>query len=94
MSGFGGILSFELDGDETIAKTFLENLQLFALAVSFGSVASLVNYPAKMSHKEMPREERIKRGFADTLVRLSMGIEKDSDLLEDIDSALTKAYGG
>lgn len=87
MSGFGGILSFELDGDEGGALRFLEHLELFSLTISFGSVASLVAYPAKMSHKEMPRDERVARGFVDSLIRLSVGIEKDTDLIEALDAA-------
>lgn len=90
MSGFGGILSFEVEGDEPAAKAFLEHIELFSLSISFGSVASLIAYPAKMSHKDMPREERIRRGFPDSLIRMSIGIEKDTDLLEDIDQALAK----
>lgn len=91
MAGFGGMVSFEIDGDEEAAKRFLANIELFSLSISFGSVASLIAYPAKMSHKEMAREERLKRGFADSLIRMSVGIEKDSDLLEDIENALSKA---
>jgi cystathionine beta-lyase/cystathionine gamma-synthase len=90
MSGFGAIVSFEVDGEETAAQIFLENLKLFALSVSFGSVTSLSAYPAKMSHKDIPKEERIKRGFSDSLIRLSAGIEKSEDLLEDITQALSK----
>jgi cystathionine beta-lyase/cystathionine gamma-synthase len=89
MSGFGGIVSFEIDGDEGAAMKFLDNLELFALAISFGSVASLVSYPAKMSHKDIPREERVRRGFTDSLIRMSIGIENDSDLIEDIENALS-----
>ncbi len=92
MSGFGGIVSFELDGDEAHAKNFLKHLELFGLAISFGSVTSLCSYPAKMSHKEMPREERLRRGFSDSLIRLSVGIENVTDLTADIDQALTKVY--
>lgn len=90
MEGFGGILSFEIDGDEETAQRFIENLELFSLTISFGSVASLIAYPAKMSHKDIPREERIQRGFPDSLIRLSVGIEKDTDLIQDIDNALSK----
>jgi len=88
MCGFGGLVSFDLDGDERKARAFLEKLQLFSLTVSFGSVVSLKAYPAAMSHKDLPREERIKRGFSDSLIRLSVGIENVEDLLEDIESAL------
>lgn len=91
MSGFSGVLSFEIDGDESNAQRFLENLDLFSLTISFGSVASLVSYPAKMSHKEMPKEERIARGFVDSLIRLSIGVERDNDLIEAITYALEKA---
>jgi cystathionine gamma-lyase len=91
MSGFGGVLSFELVGDEETAARFIDALELFALTISFGSVTSLVNYPAKMSHKEMPRDERIQRGFTDTLIRLSVGIESKEDLLQDIEQALQSA---
>ncbi len=90
MSGFGGILAFEIDGSEAFALRFLEQLSLFSLAVSFGSVTSLVAYPAKMSHKDMPPEERKRRGFGDTLIRFSVGIEDCDDLLEDINNALSK----
>lgn len=91
MSGFGGILSFEMDGDEETAKKFIMSLELFSISISFGSVASLISYPAKMSHKDMPPDERRRRGFADTLIRISAGIEKDSDLIDDLDVALSKA---
>ena len=90
MSGFGGIVSFELHGDEQAGITFIENLDLFALSISFGSVTSLVSFPARMSHKEMKREERIQRGFADSLVRLSLGIEHIDDIVGAIDTALDK----
>ena len=90
MSGFGGILSFELDGEVEAALSFIHGLELFPIAISFGSVTSIVSSPATMSHKEMAREERIKRGFADSLVRLSVGIEHIDDLLEDIEQALAK----
>lgn len=88
MSGFGGIVSFELTADAVAAKKFVENLELFALSISFGSVASLVSHPANMSHKEMPKAERVARGFSDSLIRISVGIEKDTDLIEDIENAL------
>lgn len=90
MSGFGGILSFELDGEVEAALRFIHGLELFPIAISFGSVTSIVSSPATMSHKEMAREERVKRGFADSLVRLSVGIEHIDDLLEDIEQALAK----
>ncbi|MCB0352329.1 MAG: PLP-dependent transferase [Bdellovibrionales bacterium] len=90
MSGFGGIVSFELDGDEKVAKKFIQDTELFTISISFGSVASFISYPAQMSHKDMPREERIKRGFSDSLVRLSLGIEDVNDLISALDGAFSK----
>ena len=90
MSGFGGILSFELNTNEAGVRKFIDTLELFSIAISFGSVASFVSCPAIMSHKEMPREERLQRGFADSLVRFSVGIESCADLLEDIKNGLSQ----
>jgi cystathionine gamma-lyase len=90
MSGFGGIVTIEINGDADAAKRFVIQLELFSLAISFGSVISLVDYPATMSHKEMVREERLRRGFTDSLVRLSLGIENSSDLIQDLDHALSQ----
>jgi cystathionine beta-lyase/cystathionine gamma-synthase len=87
MNCFGGIVSFTLKVDENRAKEFIRKLEIFSVAISFGSVASLVDYPALMSHKEMPKEERRERGFADTLIRISVGIEDKQDLLADLNSA-------
>jgi cystathionine gamma-lyase len=90
MSGFGGMLSFELDGDINDAKTFVENLKYFALAESLGGVESLIELPAIMTHASVPREEREKIGLAEALIRISVGIENADDLLEDLESAFKK----
>jgi cystathionine gamma-lyase len=90
MSGFGGMLSFELDGDINDAKTFVENLKYFALAESLGGVESLIELPAIMTHASVPKEEREKIGLADGLIRISVGIENADDLLEDLESAFKK----
>jgi len=90
MSGFGGMLSFELNGDIKSAKRFVENLQLFALAESLGGVESLIELPAIMTHASVPKEEREKIGLTDELIRLSVGIENGDDLIEDLENAFRK----
>jgi cystathionine beta-lyase len=88
--GPGAVVSFELDS-EPLAKEFLRRLTLPILAVSLGGVESIVSYPATMSHAAMPREERERRGITGALVRLSVGLESETDLLADIASALGAA---
>lgn len=90
MSGFGGMLSFELDGSINDAKTFVENLKYFAVAESLGGVESLIELPAVMTHASVPREEREKIGLTDGLIRISIGIENGDDLLEDLESVFKK----
>jgi cystathionine gamma-lyase len=89
MSDFGGMISFTLK-DDTIenAKKVLTNTHLFALAESLGGVESLINHPASMTHASIPREERLKNGLSDGLIRLSVGIEGIEDLIEDLQKAL------
>ncbi len=89
MRGFGGMLSFELK-DESIeaAKKVLISTKLFALAESLGGVESLINHPATMTHASIPREERMKNGLSDSLIRLSVGIEDADDLIEDLKQAI------
>jgi cystathionine beta-lyase/cystathionine gamma-synthase len=89
MRGFGGMISFELkDGSETEVKRVLSSTQLFSLAESLGGVESLINHPATMTHASIPREERIKNGLSDGLIRLSVGIEDANDLIEDLNNAI------
>jgi cystathionine beta-lyase/cystathionine gamma-synthase len=89
MSGFGGMISFTLkDESEQAARKVLSGTQLFALAESLGGVESLINHPASMTHASIPREERIKNGLSDSLIRLSVGIEDADDLIEDLRLAL------
>ena len=88
MSGFGGMVSFDLNGDLAAARRFLENTRLFALAESLGGVESLVNHPAIMTHATVPRETRERLGLTDTLIRLSVGIEDVDDLIGDLETAL------
>lgn len=90
MKGFGGMLSFEIDGDLKQANVFLENLGLFSLAESLGGVESLIEHPALMTHASVPKEEREKIGITDSLIRVSVGIEAVGDLKEDLEQALRK----
>ncbi|MDT8450439.1 MAG: cystathionine gamma-synthase, partial [Wenzhouxiangellaceae bacterium] len=88
MAGFGGMVSFDLDGDLASARRFLENTRLFALAESLGGVESLVNHPAIMTHASVPAATRAELGITDTLIRLSVGIEDVDDLIGDLETAL------
>lgn len=88
--GPGAVLSFELES-ERLAKEFLRRLSLPILAVSLGGVESIASYPVTMSHAAMPREERERRGITGALVRLSVGLEAEEDLLADITRALRAA---
>ncbi|MBP6389505.1 MAG: cystathionine gamma-synthase [Flavobacteriales bacterium] len=89
MRGFGGMVSFTLRGDQMADATrVLSNTKLFALAESLGGVESLIGHPASMTHASIPREERLKNGLADTLIRLSVGTEDAEDLIEDLRVAI------
>jgi cystathionine gamma-lyase len=88
MSGFGGIISFELKGGAAAAKSFCERTRLFTLAESLGGVESLVNVPALMTHASIPAERRARLGITDGLVRLSVGVEEVGDLRGDLERAL------
>lgn len=89
MRGFGGMLSFELKGDvyEEAVRT-MERLRVFSLGESLGGVESLCTHPASMTHASIPKEERIKVGLKDTLIRLSVGIEDAEDLIADLEQAI------
>lgn len=89
MRGFGGMLSFTLKDENAEAATkVLSSTKLFALAESLGGVESLINQPSTMTHASIPREERIKIGLSDGLIRLSVGIEDADDLIEDLRQAM------
>ncbi|KIC90886.1 cystathionine gamma-synthase [Flavihumibacter sp. ZG627] len=89
MRGFGGMMSFELKDDSMeAAKKVLSGTHLFSLAESLGGVESLINHPASMTHASIPREERIKNGLSDSLIRLSVGVEDADDLIEDLEKAI------
>ena len=89
MRGFGGMMSFELKANSVeAAKKVLSGTHLFSLAESLGGVESLINHPASMTHASIPREERIKNGLSDSLIRLSVGVEDADDLIEDLARAI------
>lgn len=89
--GFGAMVSFELKGSLAQVRAFLDALQLFTLAESLGGVESLVAHPASMTHAAMDEAARSRAGIADTLVRLSVGIEDGGDLVRDLARALAVA---
>ncbi|HUP12043.1 MAG TPA: PLP-dependent transferase, partial [Niastella sp.] len=87
--GFGGIVSFTLKQDHVDAATaFVTGTKLFKLAESLGGIKSLVSHPSSMTHKTIPAEKRRAAGVADSLIRLSIGLEDASDLLKDLEQAL------
>lgn len=91
MRDFGGMLSFTLKDDSTEKATrLMESVELFSLAESLGGVESLINHPASMTHASIPKEERIKSGLVDSLIRLSIGVEDAEDLIDDLEKALKK----
>lgn len=89
MRGFGAMVSFELEGGQLEdAKRVLAATRLFSCAESLGGVESLIGHPATMTHASIPREERLANGLSDTLIRLSVGVEDASDLIEDLGQAI------
>ncbi len=88
MSHPGALMSFELKGGLDAGKNFIDKLQMCVRAVSLGTVDTLISHPASMTHFSVPREERIKFGITDGLIRLSVGIENVADILNDFEQAL------
>ena len=89
MRDFGGMISFTLEANTTIAANKVASkTKLFALAESLGGVESLIGHPASMTHASIPKEEREKTGVVDSLIRLSVGIEDVEDLKADLEEAL------
>jgi cystathionine gamma-lyase len=88
MTGFGGMLSFEVRGGTQFAKKVVSKTKLFTLGESLGGVESLIELPAIMTHASIPPDQRQKIGIADGLIRVSVGIEDAEDLLEDLRQAL------
>ncbi len=88
MSGFGGMISFEVNGDKEATKKIVESTELFALAESLGGVESLINHPFTMTHVGVPAEHKARLGIVENLIRLSVGIEDTNDLINDLKKAL------
>ena len=89
MKDFGGMISFNLVGDDLeMAKRVVSKTELYTLAESLGGVESLIGHPSTMTHASIPREERMKSGVVDSLIRLSVGIEDIEDLISDLKNAL------
>jgi cystathionine beta-lyase/cystathionine gamma-synthase len=92
MKDFGGMISFSLKNDSfKSASALASSMKVFSLAESLGGVESLIGHPASMTHASIPKEERIKTGITDSLLRLSVGIEDEEDLIQDLAQALDKA---
>lgn len=91
MSGFGGMITFEVEGGLEAARRLLEATRLFLLAESLGGVESLIEHPAIMTHASVPPERRQQMGITDGLIRVSVGIEDFGDLRADLDQALDAA---
>lgn len=90
-SGFGGMVSFEIDGGENAVRAFVENLRYFSLAESLGGVESLVCHPASMTHAPVAPEALAEAGISQTLIRLSVGLESSADLIADVRAGLEAA---
>ncbi len=90
MHGFGGMITFYVKGGMDSARKFLESVQVFALAESLGGVESLIEHPAIMTHASVPPENRKALGIDDSLIRLSVGIEDLTDLMNDLKNAFDK----
>jgi cystathionine gamma-synthase len=88
LSGFGGMLSFELDGDFDQTKDFMDRLKVIKLATSLGGVTSLANQPITNTHAALSPEDRARAGISESLVRLSVGIEPVETLIDDLKTAL------
>lgn len=91
MSGFSGMISFELTGGIAAGRTVMNSVELCGLAESLGAVETMITHPATMTHVDVPAEERHARGLTDGLVRLSVGIEDADDIVADLSQALDRA---
>lgn len=89
MEAFGGMLSFELKGGLEAGETMMNRVRMTTLAVSLGNVDSLIEHPASMTHRNVPRDELEQMGISEGLVRLSVGIENVEDIIRDLDAALS-----
>ena len=90
MSGFSGMISFELTGGIQAGKIVMNSVKLAKLAESLGAVETMITHPATMTHADVPKDERDARGLTDGLVRLSVGIENPDDIIADLEQALNR----
>ena len=90
MSGFSGMISFELIGGIPAGKIVMNSVKLAKLAESLGAVETMITHPATMTHADVPKDEREARGLTDGLVRLSVGIENPDDIIADLEQALNR----
>jgi len=90
MKAAGGVIAFELNTDLKGGADFINNMQLFSIAVSLGDAESLIQHPASMTHSPYGPEERAEAGITDTLIRISVGLENVDDIINDLRQALTK----
>jgi methionine-gamma-lyase len=90
MSGFGSMISFGVKGGFESGKKLMDNVHLAKLAVSLGGVETLIQHPASMTHAGLGKEEKLKAGITDDLVRFSVGIEDITDIINDLNQALEK----
>ncbi len=91
MDGFGGMVSFDIKGGVEAGRRLMDNIRIFTLAVSLGTVDSLIQHPASMTHACVPREKREKIGISDGLVRISVGLEDQADLLQALQDGLARS---
>ena len=90
MDGFSGMISMELKGGIPAGIALMNGLELCSLAESRGAVETMITHPATMTHADVPKDERLARGLTDGLVRLSVGIEDQEDIIADLNQALDK----
>lgn len=90
MNGFGAMISFEVVGGIDAGRRVMNSVQLCSLAVSLGDTETLIQHPASMTHSPIAREERLRAGITDGLIRLSVGLEDPEDIINDLDQALSK----
>lgn len=91
MSGFGGVVTFDISGDLATAKRFLDNLKLCFIAPSLGGVETLITHPALVTYYNYSRKQRYALGITDTLIRLAVGVEDADDIIADLDQALKRS---
>jgi cystathionine gamma-synthase len=94
MSGFGGVVTFDIKGSLGTAKRFLDSLELCYIAPSLGGVETLITHPATVTYYDCTRKQRYALGITDTLIRLAVGIEDCTDIIADLDQALKRAAAG